>query len=103
MNTDTMTRDQKSLLLYLETLAVDYSGRIEDARMNDDDWANLERWKEEGFIETGRIRFKDVQDRKTKWVHLTSQAYDLAHQLRRERAERAWANRNYQTTEEARA
>ena len=33
------TNDEKSLLLYFETQAVDYGGLIESARMNDADFA----------------------------------------------------------------
>lgn len=33
------TRDEKSLLLYFETQAVDYGGTLEGVRMNADDFA----------------------------------------------------------------
>lgn len=101
-----MTKDENSLLLYLETRAVDYSGRIDQMQMNDGDRRLLAEWSASGFVETGRICFKDVtaghRKQETNWVRLSEVAFQEAHRLRRERAERCWKNKTYKTTQEKR-
>lgn len=100
------TKDKRSLLLYLETRAVDHGGRIQDANMNADDFALAERWAETGYIEFGRIASEDLTGgaitASLHWCHLSSEAMDDAHRLRRERADRMWANRTWRTTAEKR-
>jgi hypothetical protein len=55
-----LTRAEMSLLLYLETQAVDYGGRLEGARMNADDLATAKRWNKRGYVLFGRIAANDI-------------------------------------------
>lgn len=89
------TRDEKSLLLYFETQAVDYGGTLESARMNADDFAIAKRWHEAGFVHFGRIAFNDITTHngvaRDHWCVLSEEAWTLAHAERRARCERAMA------------
>ena len=102
MKLEEMTRDEKSLLLFLETRVVDYWGKVDTRHMNDEDMEIARRWSKEGFIEFGRIAFKDVSKRGTHWCRLSEKAWRLVHQERRIRAERGWLARPWKTAEEAR-
>ncbi len=95
-----MTKDEKSLLLYLETRAVDHGGKIKDPNMNVQDWITFKKWVHTGYIEGGRICSQDIDREHFHWVHLSAQAMTDAHTLRRERAERMWQNKIYTTTQE---
>lgn len=98
-----MTKGQESLLLYLETCAVDHCGRVDLRHMNNDDFEQARKWHEEGFIEFGRIEPRDRELRRgANWVRLPAGAIAMAHRLRRERAERGWQGRSYMTTAEKR-
>lgn len=99
---ENMTRDEKSLMLYLETCAVDNVGRIKDAHLNEEDESILYRWDVAGLIQIGRVCSKDVSRVSYRWVMLSSTLWDLAHQERRARAKRLWENRSYQTAHEHR-
>lgn len=87
-----LTKLQKSLLIYLETCAVDTGGLVIGARMNKEDFQIVEIWKNEGFLNFGRIAMADIQkDTYTPhdhWVELSEKAWQMAHQLRIERADR---------------
>ena len=88
-----MKRDQKNLLMYLETCMVDYGGKVENRRMNADDFSQVEAWKAEGLIRFGRLFSGEANNRKrvylgTHWVLFTDKAWELAHRFRRERAAR---------------
>lgn len=85
-----MSKVQRSLLLFLETCAVDHTGRVNSVHMNEDDFAIAEQWNKEGFIEFGRIYSKDCNHQGCHWCKLSEQAFQLAHQERRERAHRMW-------------
>ena len=100
------TKDERSLLLYLETRAVDYSGRIRNDNLNRMDWDLLNRWTDEGYIKSGRIASEYLDKLSypsTHWIVLSPEAMTDAHELRRQRAERMWRNKSYLTTEEKRA
>jgi hypothetical protein len=92
---ETMTRDERSLLLFLETCAVDYGGKVDARHMNDDDFNIAKQWNAEGFIEFGRIKFHDIVEKKTHWVTLSIDAWTLAHTERKERAERLIAKQTF--------
>jgi len=98
-----MSRDEISLILFLESCAVDYSGRVHGARMNTDDLALARKWHDEGFIEFGRIAMKSINTDGNLWCHLSDAAMALAAEARKARADRGWANRTYQTTSDMRA
>lgn len=86
---------EKSLLLYFETQAVDYGGKLESVRMNADDFAIAKRWNEAGFVQFGRIAFHDIKKNagvaRDHWCVLSDEAWKLAHAERRARCERVMA------------
>lgn len=88
MELSQMSRDERSLLIFLETCAVDYCGRVNAARMNQLDAEITDRWKEEGFVDFGRIASKDHNGQGAHWVELSANAWELAHLERRARATR---------------
>ena len=100
---ETMTKDEKSLLLFLETRAVDQSGKVQTEHMNDDDRKIVERWNSEGFVRYGRVASEDLNKHGTHWCHLSDEAWALAHAERKARAARLWIKRTWCTTEEKRA
>lgn len=87
-----MTRNEKNLLLFFETQAVDYGGTLEGVRMNADDFAIAQRWREAGFVHFGRIAFSDIKKyngvARDHWCVLSDEAWLIAHAERRARAER---------------
>ena len=50
-----LTRDEISLLLYLETRAVDNSGKVGIRHMNADDFTIAQDWHNEGFVQFGEL------------------------------------------------
>lgn len=102
-----LTREELSLLLYLESRAVDNCGRVDAAHMNVPDHTIVKHWAANGFVEFGRIVSRDIAirgaDRSTHWVRLSKNAWVMAHAGRHAKADRAWVKRRYQTTAEARA
>lgn len=55
MKLEDMSKDERSLLLFLESCAVDYGGRVNLARMNQEEVDIAGRWNENGFVSFGRI------------------------------------------------
>lgn len=99
---ETMTKKEKSLLLYLETRAVDYSGRVDSKYMNDEDFTLAKSWNEEGFIQFGRVSAEYNITQGMYWCKLSEEAWKLASDERRNRAEGGWKSRWWKTTEEQR-
>jgi hypothetical protein len=95
-----MTKDEKSLLLFFECVAADSWGKFSSLRLNNDDWNIADNWKNDGFIQFGRMPAKyifDSQDRglnpvNTHWVRLSEEAFELAYQERKNRAQRNYIN-----------
>lgn len=90
---ETMTKDEKSLLLYLEHCAVDASGRVMSSKMNKEDFAIAEKWNKEGFITFWRLLSEYIGEQIRGYttdhvVSLSYPAWALAHEIRRTRAER---------------
>ncbi len=85
---DHMSRDERSLLLYFETCAVDLCGRVDSRRMNSDDFEIAQRWSETGFCKFGRIVVKDHNGQGQHWIELSDEAWTLAHQERLARFKR---------------
>ena len=91
-----LTRDEVSVLLYFETCLSDRRGTFSTRQMNEEDFAIAKRWREEGFINYGRIPYKELRARKvgapltrsTHWVQFTDAAWKKAYRERRIRAER---------------
>lgn len=97
-----MTPDELSLLLFLETCAVDHGGLVDVHGMNDEDRIITNRWHEAGYIEYGRIRAHDIRNFAnsscTHWVELSPTAFRDAHQERIARAERMKKKRTWNKT-----
>lgn len=87
-----MDRNERSLLLYFESVATDYGGKIDARRMNNTDFDIAKRWNDEGFARFGRIAASDIKSYgKTQfdhWCVLSDHAWELAHEERRARFER---------------
>jgi len=99
-----MDREERSLLLYLETRAVDHAGAVATPHMNRDDMVQAKLWSISGFIEFGPIAPRDHRRLKAKWwVRLSARAWELAHQERKARAQRTWKSKSWEkaTKEEA--
>lgn len=96
-----LTRTEESLLLYVETRAVDHSGIVDRRHLNEEDIALLQQWNAEGFVFFGRICYKDIgMPHCSDWCRLSDEAYRLAAQKRRERADRSWKDKRFMTTDE---
>lgn len=96
-----LNRDEENLLLYFDSVAVDHEGKIDSTKLNVDDEAILARWKETGFVDTGRIAMSGG-GRGGRWVFLFDEAWDRIAGIRKRRAERAWTHRKWETTDELR-
>jgi len=90
-----LTKEEKSMLLYMETQAVDYGGKLQSVRMNADDFEIAKRWNESGFVLFGRIAANDHatrsgsgEDPRTHWCVLSDEAWAAAHAERRARCQR---------------
>jgi RecB family endonuclease NucS len=99
MNLEEMSKDERSLLLYIETCVVDYAGLIHSLKINEDDRTLLKKWDESGFISWSRITFKSLQllsdKHRSTLVRLSEEAWTLAHQERRNRALRMTSQKPY--------
>jgi len=103
-----LTKDERSLLLYLETCATDHGGLVDRRRMNEEDVAIVERWDKEGFLAFGRICFDDIKTlakscgpkRYTHWCELSDKAWKSAHVERRARSHRIMSKRTWKKTSE---
>jgi hypothetical protein len=97
-----LTPKQKSLLLYLETCAVDYGGEVDGARFDKSHFEQAEAWNKQGFILFGRIAKKTpTQSGRGFWCALSDHAWTLAHQERHRRFKSKFAHRAWLTTGEA--
>ena len=52
---DGLSRDERSLLLYFESVCVDHAGLVDTRRMNADDIKIATKWDEIGFVLYGRV------------------------------------------------
>lgn len=99
--TTELTRDEAVLLLYLETRFVDHGGIVDVRKMNADDMAIARRWNEAGFLEFGRIAFRCInQPGCSSYVVLSDEAWKVAGEERRNRAERLFKKRTWIKTTE---
>jgi hypothetical protein len=91
MNLSEMSKDERSLLLYIESCATDYAGLVHAQRINDDDRKTLARWNKDGFISYSRLSFASIEKLgpanrgNTSLVRLSEDAWKLAHEERRAR------------------
>lgn len=88
-----LTREERSILLYVETRAVDYGGLLDAVHMNNDDIEILKRWDEKGFVRFGRLVLENVKNTRTScqcyWCDLSDEAWTVAHRERKNRAMRS--------------
>jgi len=101
MDKEKMSKDEKSLLLFLETRQVDYGGRVKIDHMNGEDMEIVKSWKKSKFIGFGRIVIRNHNSDGTHWCKLSEEAIKIAHELRIERANRMWENKTWLSTEES--
>lgn len=94
-----MDKHELSLLLYLETCAVDHGGKVDSRYMNAADFSIVEGWKKSGYVSFGRICYKDITNR-SHWVELSEAAWNSAHAERKERYKRINGRRTWKKTEE---
>lgn len=93
------TPDAISLLLFLETCAVDGRGRVSQDRLTVEEFETAVAWSDAGFIGFGRVTYATIHREGrvgyTSWVTLSDAAWKMAAFHRRERAmfgleRRAW-------------
>lgn len=89
------TKEEESLLLYLETCAVDARGMVEAQRINKEDFEIAEKWHKEGFIKFGRMLSAEIQRLQkfaskpySHYVILSDDAWKEVAKLRKERGKR---------------
>jgi len=96
---DDLTKTERSILAYAETCLVDYGGLLEGKRMNQDDIDALKKFQDAGILTFGRIPFHTVETlgrmgrHPTHWITFTDAAWELAHAIRRLRAQADSASR----------
>ena len=107
MKLNTMTKDERSLLLFLESCSVEKGGIIDTRHINALDLTIAERWSRDNFIQFGRICFKDIEKLNknsgkayTHWVTLSKEAWKLASKEREARCSRLYKKRNWKKTSE---
>ncbi|MCA8048056.1 hypothetical protein BLA18110_02089 [Burkholderia lata] len=94
-----LTKVERSIILYAESCSVEYGGLLEGMRMNDADLVSLGRFEDAGILSFGRVPAALLEPlshygrKPTHWVTFTDEAWQLAHLLRRERAARGSASR----------
>jgi hypothetical protein len=94
---DLMSKEGRSLLLYLESCAVDCKGIVDVARMNESDVAVAKDWTRRGFIEFCRLKASMLPKQlprpearcPTHAVRLAGRAWECAALERRRRAVRS--------------
>lgn len=90
---ETMTADERNLLLYLETRAVDHGGLVDIKHMNKEDMDIAKKWNDEGFIGFGRIKFHSITV-SSHWTELSEEAWNLAHAERKAKCVRVMARQH---------
>lgn len=89
------TKDERSLILYAETVSVDQSGRLDPRKMNEVDHALLKRWNASGFLKSGRLKSSEIERLHrcgitvSHWVELSEEAWKAAQDERRARSKRS--------------
>jgi hypothetical protein len=96
-NLDTMTSEERSLLLYFEIRAVDHGGLVDTKHMNSEDMDIADKWNEKGFIKSGRIKAPSIITY-THWCELSEEAWKLAHAERRARCKRVMSQQTIDKT-----
>jgi hypothetical protein len=76
------------MLLYMESRLVDNGGKLDGRHINQEDIAIAKRWREQGFIEFGRVLFHNIKGNNTHYVRFTPAAWKAAHRERMARSAR---------------
>lgn len=102
----TLTKAQRSILLYAECCLVDYGGLLEGIRMNEADLDALKEFQEAGLLRFGRVPGRllgsFIGRSVTHWVAFAPACWDLVSRLRRLQSERSKTNSlNYQRVRDA--
>lgn len=96
---EALSKTERSIILYAETVCVDFGGLLEAEKMNGDDLEALRKFQQAGILAFGRIPSRALSEvrtssrRPTYWITFTDAAWELAHSLRRKRAERIGISR----------
>ena len=85
-----MNKDEKSLLLFLETIAVDQRGWVNSIEcLNLEDTKIMKQWNKSGFVISKKAsRQYREKTQLTYIIKLSNEAWKEVHKLRREKAER---------------
>ena len=90
---DRMSKDERSLLLFLEARAVDHGGAVAGVHMNKADFATVEKWAGRGFVRFTRMlsAYADNSGRAptSHCVELSADAWACAAVERRRRGQRS--------------
>jgi hypothetical protein len=86
-----MSKDERSFLLYVETQCVDAGGLLEGIRMNEADHEAAIRFEAAGLMRFGRMPARLLGSKygpqRTHYAELTDAGWELAGLLRRRRSE----------------
>jgi hypothetical protein len=89
MNLEDMSKDERSLLIYVESVSVDYGGLVDSRKINAADRVILKRWHDTQFVFFSRITWNSVQmlhdHNNTDLVRLSDEAWKLASEERKAR------------------
>jgi len=83
-----LTKDQQSLLLYLECRVVDHGGYVNSQQMNEADFAIAKAWDGSGFILFRRLRMAASKWNQSHVIRLSDEAFTEAHEARMARSEK---------------
>lgn len=102
MKLENMSSEERSLLLYLETRAVDHGGLVDTRHMNQEDMAIAKKFNDTGFLSFGRVNSKSLKNTGlcSHWCELSEEAWTLAHAERRARNVRMMEKRKWRKTKE---
>ncbi len=97
-----VTKEEVSLLLYLETCAVDHGGMVDARRMNAEDFDLVKKMQDDGLLRFGRMLSAAIGEvgrrfHFSHWVELLDPGWNQVAQLRRQRADRKMMNKLWRT------
>lgn len=100
---ESLTKEEKSLILYIETRAVDHDSMIDTKQINATDEQILKKYHNEGWIKYGRVHSNHaIKTGKGMYVLLSDELFEIAAELRKQRAKRGM-ERSKELYNEARA
>lgn len=88
---ETMSKEEKSALLYAESCLVDFSGLLESNKTNSMDIEAFKKFSSLDLVAFGRIPSEllssDSPRKCAHWITFNEKAWTIAHALRRRRSE----------------